>query len=143
MRCHVSAPPPKALSSLIAISGEIPAWQFTRPERCLRLTFRIFAASVTDKPKGADLPANGTKVNRVVDQCKGADRVDSSMTSDKGDDSTSIAVLVDKTLIVAVGVLVDNMVHNHNLIAPVFGLRNNFISAVLDFCMHFLFDPGQ
>ena len=36
-RYQVSAPPPKALSSRIAICGEIPAWPFTRSESCLRL----------------------------------------------------------------------------------------------------------
>src|SRR3546814_2468719 len=49
----VSAPPPNALSSRMAISGEIPAWPFTRSESCLRLTPSCLAASVTLSPKGS------------------------------------------------------------------------------------------
>src|SRR3546814_7484990 len=37
----------------MAISGEIPAWPFTRSESCLRLTPSCLAASVTLSPKGS------------------------------------------------------------------------------------------
>src|SRR3989338_1528051 len=50
-RSHVSAPPPKALSSLIAISGEIAALQFTRLLRAWRVTPRARAAPVMVRPK--------------------------------------------------------------------------------------------
>jgi len=52
MRCHVSATPPKALSSLIAIPGKFRHGG-SQGRSCLRLTFRVFAACVTDRPKGS------------------------------------------------------------------------------------------
>src|ERR1700730_10276891 len=53
MRCHVSAPPPNALSSRIAISGEMPRRSLTNSDKALRETPSAFAPSVTLNPRGS------------------------------------------------------------------------------------------
>ena len=52
-RYHVVAPPPNALSSRMAISGEIPAWPFTNLDSRLRLTPSTRAPSAMLSPSGA------------------------------------------------------------------------------------------
>jgi hypothetical protein len=53
MRSQVSAVLPKAFESLIAISGLMAALPFTTLLRACRVTPRIFAPSVTDRPNGS------------------------------------------------------------------------------------------
>ena len=53
IRTQVSAPPPKARSTRMAISGEIPRRMWTRSLRVWRVTPRSLAAAVTVRPKGS------------------------------------------------------------------------------------------